>query len=102
MPAAAPTELPDIQSTPDGRQIAIDQVGVCDLTYPIVVLDRQNQKQQCAARLSLSVSLPHHFKGTHMSRFLEVLAEHPYPPNEGSSANIIKIEDELFHSAVIY
>jgi len=76
MPVAAPTELPDIQSTPDGRQIAIDQVGVCDLTYPIVVLDRQNQKQQCAARLSLSVSLPHHFKGTHMSRFLEVLAEH--------------------------
>jgi GTP cyclohydrolase I len=76
MTAIAPIELPDIQSTPDGRQIAIDQVGVCDLTYPIVVLDRENQKQQCAARLSLSVSLPHHFKGTHMSRFLEVLAEH--------------------------
>jgi len=76
MPAAVPTELPDIQSTPDGRQIAIDQVGVCDLTYPIVVLDRENQKQQCAARLSLSVSLPHQFKGTHMSRFLEVLAQH--------------------------
>jgi len=76
MPAAVTPELPDIQSTPDGRQIAIDQVGVCDLTYPIVVLDRDNQKQQCAARLSLSVSLLHHFKGTHMSRFLEVLAEH--------------------------
>jgi GTP cyclohydrolase I len=76
MPTTAPIELPDIQSAPDGRQIAIDQVGVCDLTYPIVVLDRKNQKQQCAARLSLSVSLPHHFKGTHMSRFLEVLAEH--------------------------
>lgn len=73
---AASTELPDIQSSTDSRQIAIDQVGVCDLTYPIVVLDRENQKQQCAARLSLSVSLPHHFKGTHMSRFLEVLAEH--------------------------
>jgi GTP cyclohydrolase I len=76
MPALAPTELPDIQSSTDERQIAIDQVGVCDLTYPIVVLDREKQKQQCAAKISLSVSLPHHFKGTHMSRFLEVLAQH--------------------------
>jgi GTP cyclohydrolase I len=76
MPAIAPAELPDIQSSADGRQIGIDQVGVCDLTYPIVVLDREKQRQQCAAKLSLSVSLPHHFKGTHMSRFLEVLAQH--------------------------
>jgi GTP cyclohydrolase I len=76
MPAFASTELPDIQASPDERQIAIDQVGVCDLTYPIVVLDREKQKQQCAAKISLSVSLPHHFKGTHMSRFLEVLAQH--------------------------
>lgn len=72
MPTVVPPELPDIQSSVDERQIAIDQVGVCDLTYPIVVLDRDKQKQQCAARLSLSVSLPHHFKGTHMSRFRAV------------------------------
>ena len=68
--------MKDVQNSGDERGIAIDQVGVCDLMYPITVLDRENQKQQCAATLSLSVSLPHHFKGTHMSRFLEVLAEH--------------------------
>ena len=68
--------MKDIQSTHDLRGIDIDQVGVCDLLYPITVLDRENQKQQCAAKVALSVSLPHHFKGTHMSRFLEVLAEH--------------------------
>ncbi|MCK9361975.1 GTP cyclohydrolase, FolE2/MptA family, partial [Patescibacteria group bacterium] len=68
--------MKDVQNTPDTRGIDIDQVGVCDLTYPITVLDRENQRQQCAAKISLSVSLPHHFKGTHMSRFLEVLAEH--------------------------
>lgn len=68
--------MKDVQNSPDTRGIAIDQVGVCDLTYPITVLDRENQRQQCAAKISLSVSLPHHFKGTHMSRFLEVLAEH--------------------------
>ncbi len=68
--------IKDVQNSPDLRGIAIDQVGVCDLTYPITVLDRENQRQQCAATISLSVSLPHHFKGTHMSRFLEVLAAH--------------------------
>ena len=69
-------ELADIQKTPDVRGIEIDQVGVCDLAYPIVVLDRENQRQHAAATIAMSVSLPHHFKGTHMSRFLEVLARH--------------------------
>lgn len=68
--------LADIQKTKDGRRVAIDQVGVCDLSFPITVLDRQNQRQQTVATISMSVSLPHHFKGTHMSRFLEVLCSH--------------------------
>lgn len=66
----------DIQSQADHRNIAIDKVGVCDLRYPIVVLDRQNQSQSTIARLSMSVNLPHEFKGTHMSRFIEVLNSH--------------------------
>src|SRR5437762_2353066 len=69
-------ELADIQKSADERGIAIDRVGVCDLTYPVVVLDKENQRQQVAAKISMSVNLPHHFKGTHMSRFLEVLAHH--------------------------
>lgn len=72
----ATTELVDVQKTPDTRGIEIRQVGVCDLTYPVVVLDREHQRQQTAARVSLSVNLPQHFKGTHMSRFLQVLAAH--------------------------
>ena len=51
-------------------------MGVCDLRYPITVLDRANRQQQTVATVSLSVSLPHHFKGTHMSRFVEVLNRH--------------------------
>lgn len=66
----------DVQSSRDERQIAIDQVGVTDLRYPIVVLDRLREKQQTIARFTMSVSLPHHFKGTHMSRFIEVLDEY--------------------------
>ena len=66
----------DVQNQPDERQWPIDHVGVRDLRYPIVVLDRAHGRQQTIARISVSVSLPHHFKGTHMSRFLEVLHEH--------------------------
>lgn len=70
------SELTDVQQTPDVRGIEIDQVGICDLAYPIVVLDRANERQHAAAKISMSVNLPHHFKGTHMSRFLQVLARH--------------------------
>lgn len=68
--------MDDVQNHPDERRIAIDQVGVTDLRCPIVVLDRQFQQQQTVATITMSVNLPHHFKGTHMSRFVEVLNEH--------------------------
>ncbi len=68
--------MEDVQNRYDHRQIAIDQVGVTDLRYPIVVLDRERQTQHTVASFTMSVSLPHHFKGTHMSRFIEVLNQH--------------------------
>jgi GTP cyclohydrolase I len=68
--------LPDIQAKPDTRGIAIDQVGVSDLRYPIHVTDRDGNPFPTVANISMSVHLPHHFKGTHMSRFLEVLSKH--------------------------
>ena len=66
----------DVQNHRDERNIEIDQVGVTDLRYPITILDHDRGKQETIANLSMTVSLPHHFKGTHMSRFLEVLNEH--------------------------
>lgn len=68
--------MKDVQNQPDTRQITIDKVGVRDLRYPIVVLDRENETQSTIATLTMSVELPHHFKGTHMSRFVECLEEH--------------------------
>ena len=68
--------MEDVHYRPDGRCIAIEQVGVRELRYPIVVLDRQAGRQQTVARIAMAVSLPHHFKGTHMSRFIEVLNAH--------------------------
>ncbi len=66
----------DVQGRSDHRGIPLDQVGVRDIRCPIVVLDRAAERQQTVATLTMSVSLPHHFKGTHMSRFVEVLNEH--------------------------
>ena len=68
--------MQDVQSRLDTREIPIDRVGVCDLKYPIIVMDRENRQQSTTARLSLSVNLPREFKGTHMSRFIEVLNSH--------------------------
>ena len=67
--------MKDVQNRRDNRGIHIDQVGVNGLRYPITVLDRASKAQHTVGTFSLSVDLPHHFKGTHMSRFVEVLNE---------------------------
>ncbi len=67
--------MKDIQSTPDYRKISLREAGIKDLKYPITILDREQKEQTTVADISMSVSLPHHFKGTHMSRFLEVLTD---------------------------
>jgi GTP cyclohydrolase I len=77
--AAVPSEgavLEDVQGRPDTRGIAIDEVGICGLRYPIAVWDQAHAKQDTIAEISLAVALPAEVKGTHMSRFLEVLDEH--------------------------
>jgi GTP cyclohydrolase IB len=67
--------IPDVQNLPDGRQIPIDKVGVKGLRYPICVKDRSKELQHTVGLFDLFVNLPHNFKGTHMSRFIEVLNE---------------------------
>ncbi len=65
--------MPDMQKSRDTRNIAIDQVGIKDIRYPIVVQDKYNERQHTVARVNMYVDLPEQFKGTHMSRFIEVL-----------------------------
>ena len=65
--------MPDMQKARDDRKIPVDKVGVKDIRYPIVVLDKNKQQQHTVARVNMYVDLPHQFKGTHMSRFIEVL-----------------------------
>ncbi len=76
--------MQDKQNERDIRGVRIDRVGVKGLRYPIVVLDLAQKTQNTVATISMSVDLPHHFKGTHMSRFVEVLNEH---------GNIVHVEN---------
>jgi len=71
-----PTTLVDIQSTPDKRNIPIDKVGVKRVKYPMHLRVRDDGTMQTVGYFTLTVDLPKEFKGTHMSRFLEVLGEH--------------------------
>ncbi|OPY15091.1 MAG: GTP cyclohydrolase FolE2 [Syntrophus sp. PtaU1.Bin005] len=65
----------DIQSQKDHRKINIQKVGVKGIKYPIIVLDKEAGTQPVNASINMYVNLPHSFKGTHMSRFIEVLNE---------------------------
>jgi GTP cyclohydrolase I len=65
--------MKDIQNLHDSRRINIRKVGVKSITYPIIVLDKESKTQQTLARMNMYVNLPHRFKGTHMSRFVEIL-----------------------------
>ncbi|MEM9481293.1 MAG: GTP cyclohydrolase FolE2 [Verrucomicrobiota bacterium] len=69
-------ELIDIQNERDERNIPIDRVGVKGLRYPVEIQDKENKVQSTVATIALSVDLPQEYKGTHMSRFIEVLNNH--------------------------
>lgn len=68
--------LQDTQSQRDERRLAIDRVGVKNLRYPMTIRDKNHSMQNTIATIQMTVDLPHHFKGTHMSRFIEALNSH--------------------------
>ena len=65
--------MADVQNSTDTRQIAINRVGIKSIRHPVKVLDRSGGVQHTIAVFNMYVSLPHNFKGTHMSRFVEIL-----------------------------
>ena len=65
--------IADVQNLADTRQIAINRVGIKSIRHPVKVLDRSGGVQHTVAVFNMYVSLPHNFKGTHMSRFVEIL-----------------------------
>nr|VFJ72629.1 MAG: GTP cyclohydrolase I [Candidatus Kentron sp. FM]VFJ75542.1 MAG: GTP cyclohydrolase I [Candidatus Kentron sp. FM]VFK20093.1 MAG: GTP cyclohydrolase I [Candidatus Kentron sp. FM] len=71
-------KIADVQGTTDLRRIPIQQVGIKGIRHPIQVRDRANTLQHTIATFNMYVNLPHNFKGTHMSRFVEILNNHEY------------------------
>ena len=68
--------IDDVQGSEDTRRIPIDKVGIKDIRHPIRVRDRSSGEQSTIANFNMYVDLPHNFKGTHMSRFIEILNKH--------------------------
>ncbi len=68
--------IPDVQSLPDTRNLSIDRVGIRDIRQPVRILDRSAEEQHTIATFGMYVELAPEVKGTHMSRFVEVLEEH--------------------------
>jgi GTP cyclohydrolase I len=65
--------IPDVQSSADTRQLSIDKVGIKAIRHPVRVADKSGGVQHTIATFNMYVGLPHNFKGTHMSRFVEIL-----------------------------
>ena len=70
-----PELIEDVQNTSDKRHLDIDQVGIRSIKHPIIVKDKNGGVQHTIANFNMYVHLPHNFKGTHMSRFVEILNE---------------------------
>ena len=71
-----PAEIEDVQASADTRRIAINKVGIKDIRHPVRVSDRSEGEQHTIANFNMYVFLPHNFKGTHMSRFVQILNSH--------------------------
>jgi GTP cyclohydrolase IB len=67
------TDIEDVQGHTDTRRLPINRVGIKDIRHPVRVKDRSSGEQHTIAQFNMYVSLPHNFKGTHMSRFVEIL-----------------------------
>jgi GTP cyclohydrolase I len=69
-------DIADVQSSADTRRLAINKVGIKDIRHPVKIKDRSDGEQHTIASFNMYVFLPHNFKGTHMSRFVEILNNH--------------------------
>lgn len=94
--------MKDIQNARDFRKIPIQKAGIKSLRYPIAVLDRENKVQHTVGEVSMYVDLPHHFKGTHMSRFVELLNEQRGKISPRNIGAILKTMTERFASTMAH
>jgi GTP cyclohydrolase I len=90
--------IPDTQNSIDTRHISIDKVGIKDIKHPVVVSDRSGREQHTVANFNMYVNLPDKYKGTHMSRFVEILNQHEYEITVKSFKRMIEQMVELLNA----
>ena len=90
--------IADVQSSADTRRIAIDKVGIKDIRHPVRVKDRAGAEQHTVATFNMYVYLPHNFKGTHMSRFVQILNSHEREINVASFKEMLREMAERLES----
>ncbi len=96
------TTIADVQASQDSRRIAIDKVGIKDIRHPVRIRDRSNGEQHTVAIFNMYVHLPHNFKGTHMSRFVQILNGHEHQISVASFEKMLeemaeRLESETGH-----
>jgi len=74
--ATTNSSIADVQNSEDTRHLPINKVGIKDIRHPVRIRDRSGGEQHTIANFNMYVNLPHNFKGTHMSRFVEILNQH--------------------------
>jgi GTP cyclohydrolase I len=94
-PKAKITPVEDVQNRADTRQIPINRVGIKEIVHPVKVRDRSSGEQHTVATLNMYVNLPHNFKGTHMSRFVELLHQEREISVEGSRKILEEMTEKL-------
>ena len=97
-PRNKPVLMTDKQSEPDHRRLRIDKVGVRNLRFPVQIRDKARELQNTVATIGLFVDLPEEFKGTHMSRFVEVLNSHGSVIHVENIPEILRAMQERLHA----
>lgn len=89
--------LPDTQSKLDTRNIVINRVGIKDIYHPMIFVDKNNTPQNTIGNWTMTVELPKDVKGTHMSRFIEILNDNTPSFNSSSFTNILtQVSNKLY------
>ena len=88
-------DVEDVQGRADHRRIPIDRVGIKDIRHPVKVKDRSTGEQHTIATFNMYVNLPHDFKGTHMSRFVEILHREREVSVDSFRAMLLEVRERL-------
>jgi GTP cyclohydrolase I len=98
----ATVSIVDVQGSPDARRLAIDKVGIKDIRHPVVIRDRNGQPQHTVGSFSIYVHLPHDRRGTHMSRFVEILNRYEEPLSVATLRTLLHQISTALESDAVY